>query len=135
LTINMRRRQRGYARSCYGYYSSLILCVIAVHPNQPQINQNRAKPGQAPAKFSQRKKLGFPWISLSELRLFNGLSRPPSQKILFFLLSPLLAVRQWRASSSGLNQNTMLSDFRKTNPRDPVIPAPLKAIPSRRVML
>src|SRR5208282_859524 len=39
-------------------------------PGQSKPNQNHAKPGQAPAKFLQRKKLGFPSISLSEISLF-----------------------------------------------------------------
>jgi hypothetical protein len=46
-----------------------------------------------------------------------------------------LALRQWRASSSDPDQDNTFSDFRKKNHRDPVIPSPLKAIPSRRVML
>jgi hypothetical protein len=48
-------------------------CVLP-YPNQPQILQNPAKPGKARAKRSQRKKLGFPWILLAEMSLFNGLS-------------------------------------------------------------
>jgi hypothetical protein len=48
------------------------MCFIAC-PNQPQIVQNPAKPGHAWPKENQRKKLGFPWILLAEMSLFNGL--------------------------------------------------------------
>jgi hypothetical protein len=41
--------------------------------SQLQILQNPAKPAQAPAKVSPRKKLRLPWISLSEMSLFNRL--------------------------------------------------------------
>jgi hypothetical protein len=42
-------------------------------------------------KGNQRKRLGFPWILLSELSLFNGLQRPPGQKILSSAPFPPLA--------------------------------------------
>jgi hypothetical protein len=47
---------------------------ILSSPNQPQILQNLAKPGHARAKPIKEKRLGFPWILLAEMSLFNGLS-------------------------------------------------------------
>jgi hypothetical protein len=38
--------------------------------------------------MEQRKRLGFPWILLSVLNLFNGLRRPPTH---FFLFRPQAA--------------------------------------------
>src|SRR5271169_2410588 len=43
------------------------------NPNFPKPSQIQ----QSPGKIEPRKTLGFPWISLSESSLFNGLRRPP----------------------------------------------------------
>jgi hypothetical protein len=48
-----------------------------------QANPNLAKSSQirpSPSKENQRKRLGFPCISLAVLSLFNGLRRPPGAK-------------------------------------------------------
>jgi hypothetical protein len=53
------------------------------------------------SKENQRQKGWIPLISLSGSSLFNGLRRPPGQKIFFFLpLSPLFI--QPAAESFGI---------------------------------
>jgi hypothetical protein len=46
---------------------------VILNPSRTQIQPNPAKPGQ-------RKSKENPWISLSEVSLFNGLCRPPCPK-------------------------------------------------------
>jgi hypothetical protein len=61
---------------------------------------NLAKSSQARPRNSkeyQRKRLGFPWILLAGLDLFNGLQRPPRPKKSFpapFSLSAFAAARK-----------------------------------------
>jgi hypothetical protein len=88
---------------CYCGFSKPI-------PNLSKSSQALAKPN----KMDQRKRLGFAWILLSELGLFNGLQRPPRpKKILFLLLSMPLAFAALGALPSRPSQDTTTSDFRK----------------------
>jgi hypothetical protein len=66
-----------------------ILASLGGRPRQkPKPNLAKSsKIPPSPLKENQRKKLGFPWISLSELSPFNGLQRPLVAKISFPLLS------------------------------------------------
>jgi hypothetical protein len=51
--------------------------VVRADPNLAKSSKTRPRD----SKDHQRKGLGFPWILLSELSLFNGLRRPPRPKI------------------------------------------------------
>jgi hypothetical protein len=55
-----------------------IVASLGGRPRQkPKPNLAKSsKIPPSPLKENQRKKLGFPWISLSELSPFNGLQRP-----------------------------------------------------------
>jgi hypothetical protein len=74
--IGAERRQR--APPPRRTTSSVLMAIGSTHfiafPNQPQILQNPAAPGQIRAKKIKEKRLGFSWIPLAELSLFNGLS-------------------------------------------------------------
>jgi hypothetical protein len=52
-------------------------------PNQPQILQNPAKPGQAQAKRMKEKRLGFPWISLGGNEPFQWVIVTPLGRKIF----------------------------------------------------
>jgi heme/copper-type cytochrome/quinol oxidase subunit 3 len=67
-------------------------------PSCTETLQNPAKAGQRKSKKIKEKRLGFPWVVLSELSLFSGLRRPPGQEILFLVLSSLAA---WPAVQSA----------------------------------
>jgi hypothetical protein len=71
-----------------------------------QLRQARSKPnpnlaessqiGPSPHKNNPRKRLGFPWMSLSELSLFKELRGPPGPKIILTAFSRFRnAEAQW----------------------------------------
>ena len=101
------------SRQCWGcanwLFSNVLFGFSKPIPNLSKSSQAPAEP----SKTDQRKRPGFPWILLSELSLFNGLQRPPGQKILSLLLS-----RRWLSWPSArfprrTGQATTTSDFRK----------------------
>jgi hypothetical protein len=65
------------------------------------------------SKLKQAKKLAFPWISLADSGLFNGLQRIQIKKS--FLLDSLFpSVRRDRIRSSVRSRIAQISDLRKT---------------------
>jgi hypothetical protein len=106
-------------------------------PNFAKSGKARPNPGQE----NQRKRLGFPWILLAEMSLFNGLQRPPSAKSLY---PPPLSAVGLRPRARFIRRPGQLpriliiaKQFRGQWMVDRIfiIPARLKSIPSGRVML
>jgi hypothetical protein len=65
-------------------FADLRIPYLRTRPSSSRPTPNLAKPGQAEPSAGQifpRKRLGFPWFGLSEMSLFNGLSRPLGAKI------------------------------------------------------
>ena len=56
---------------------------VEIGPSPIQAESKFSQIGPSPPKDNPRKRLGFPWISLSELSLFNDLRGPPGPEIIF----------------------------------------------------
>jgi hypothetical protein len=85
--------------------------LLCSKPNPNLAKSSKIQP--SPAKGNQRKRLGFPWIPLSELSLFKGLQRPPRSKIPYLLPFSPLAFVALGALRTATKQGTTTSDFRK----------------------
>ena len=56
---------------------------VEIGPSPIQAKSKFSQIGPSPCKGNPRKRLGFPWISLSELSLFNDLRGPPGPENIF----------------------------------------------------
>jgi hypothetical protein len=88
---------------------------VEIAPSPIQAESKFSQAGPNPRKGNPRKRPGFPWISLSELSLFNDLRGPPGPEISSAPLSPFRSTEQqwhmspgsqcaaprWRRSSDG----------------------------------
>src|SRR5271163_5010007 len=61
---------------------------VEIGPSPIQAESKFGQIGPSPRKDNPRKRLGFPWISLSELSLFKDLRGPPGPEISSAPLSP-----------------------------------------------
>jgi hypothetical protein len=84
-----------------------------------KLDQARSKPNPNLAKSSQigpslrqddpRKRLGFPWISLSELSLFKDLRGPPGLKLFSAPLSSFRSTDlQWHIAPASARDAALL---------------------------
>jgi len=89
-----------------------VMCCCSFSKPIPNLSKSSQAPAK-PNKMDQRKRLGFAWILLSELGLFNGLQRPPGQEILSLLLSRPWPSQPWLGFSRRSRQGSTDSDFRK----------------------
>src|SRR5271156_5829004 len=69
---------------------------VEIGPSPIQAESKFGQIGPIPVKDNPRKRLGFPWISLSELSLFKDLRGPPGPEISSAPLPPLRSTElQW----------------------------------------
>jgi hypothetical protein len=80
-------RQGAYGVSCWvrgGYWHGLFHIVhVEIAPSPIQAESKFSQAGPSPRKDHPRKRLGFPWIPLSELSLFKDLRGPPGPENIF----------------------------------------------------
>ena len=88
---------------------------VEIGPSPIQAESKFSQIGPSPRKDNPRKRLGFPWISLSELSLFKDLRGPPGPEISSAPLSrsealSAMAYAPARARNAALLVSAGLSD-------------------------
>src|SRR5271155_1983094 len=76
---------------------------VEIGPSPIQAESKFGQIGPSPGKDNPRKRLGFPWISLSELSLFKDLRGPPGPEIFSAPLSSFSSTElQWHMRQRAL---------------------------------
>ena len=76
---------------------------VEIGPSPIQAESKFSQIGPSPRKDNPRKRLGFPWISLSGLSLFKDLRGPPGPEISLAPLSASASTElQWRIAPRAL---------------------------------
>src|SRR5271170_7766236 len=82
---------------------------VEIAPSPIQAESKFSQIGPSPRKDSPRNRLGFPWISLSELSLFKDLRGPPGPETFPAPLSPLRSTGlQWHIAPARARNAALL---------------------------
>jgi hypothetical protein len=87
----------------------LHIVYVEMGPSPIQAESKFSQIGPSPGKEFPRKRLGFPWISLSELGLFKDLRGPPGPEISLAPLSPFRSTElRWHIAPARARNSPLL---------------------------